>query len=54
MQVKALNQKRQRYETPKVEVIAIEPQGILCTSGGAAAYAGGGTETMNLTDVNWP
>ena len=46
---------RRSYETPKVEVIVIEPQGILCASGGVAAtYAGGGTESMNLTDVNWP
>lgn len=46
---------RQSYETPQVEVIEIEPQGILCASGGAAAsYASGGTESMNLTDVNWP
>ena len=44
---------RRSYETPKVEVIEIEPQGILCASGDAAGY-GGGTETMNLTDVNWP
>lgn len=43
------------YEAPHVEVIEIEPQGILCASGGVAAtYAGGGTESMNLTDVNWP
>ena len=55
MQVKALNKKRQRYEAPKAEIIEIEPQGILCASGGvAASYAGGGTESMNLTDVNWP
>ena len=39
------------YEAPKAEIIEIEPQGILCASGG---YAGGGTESMNLTDVNWP
>ena len=46
---------RRSYEAPQVEVIAIEPQGILCASGGATAtYAGGGTESMNLTDVNWP
>lgn len=45
---------RKRYEAPHVEVIEIEPQGILCVSGGAAAYAGGGTESMNLTNVNWP
>ena len=43
------------YEAPKAEVIEIELQGILCASGGASAtYAGGGTESMNLTDVNWP
>jgi len=46
---------RKRYEAPHVEVIEIEFQGILCASGGAAAsYASGGTESMNLTDVNWP
>ena len=39
-----------RYETPKVEVIEIEPQGILCASGGAvtSAGAGGGTTNMNV------
>lgn len=47
--------KRQRYETPKVEVIEIKLQGILCASGGVAAtYASGRTESMNLTDVNRP
>ena len=53
MQAKAVNKKG--YEAPKAEIIEIEPQGILCASGGVAAtYAGGGTESMNLTDVNWP
>ncbi len=53
MQVKAVNKKG--YEAPKAEIIEIEPQGILCASSGvAASYAGGGTESMNLTDVNWP
>ena len=53
MQANALNKKG--YEAPKAEIIEIEPQGILCASGGVAAtYAGGGTESMNLTDVNWP
>ena len=42
-----------RYEAPQVEVIAIEPQGILCASGDAAGY-GGGTETMNMTNIKWP
>lgn len=46
---------RRTYEAPQMEIIVIEPQGILCASGGAAAsYADGGTESMNLTDVNWP
>lgn len=44
-----------RYEAPQVEVIEIEYQGVLCASGGvAASYAGGGTESMNMADVNWP
>ena len=38
-----------------MEVIAIETQSVLCASGGApATTADGGTESMNLTDVNWP
>jgi hypothetical protein len=43
---------RRNYEAPKVEVIAIESQGILCAS--AEGGSRGGTETMNLTEVNWP
>lgn len=35
------------YETPYVEVIEIEPQGMLCASGDAATNAGGGTTNMN-------
>lgn len=55
MQRNALNQKRKVYDAPFVEIIEIEPQGILCASGGVAAtYAGGGTESMTMTDVNWP
>lgn len=46
------SQKRQGYEAPRVEVIAIESQGILCAS--AEGGSRGGTETMNLTEVNWP
>ena len=41
-----------RYEAPKAEVIVIETQGILCAS--AEVGSRGGTESMNLTDVNWP
>jgi len=37
--------KGQRYEAPKAEIIAIESQGVLCTSGGSAP--GAGTNTMN-------
>ena len=43
-----------RYETPQVEVIEIEPQGMLCASGGVATNAGGGTESMNMVDISWP
>ena len=41
-----------RYEAPKAEIIEIETQGILCAS--AEVGSRGGTESMNLTDVNWP
>ena len=55
MHVKAFSLNMRRpYEAPAVEVIVIETQGVLCSSGGAATSTGGGTESMNLTDVNWP
>ena len=41
-----------RYEAPKAEVIEIETQGILCAS--AEGGTRGGTESMNMTNVNWP
>lgn len=44
--------KRQGYEAPKTEAIAMETQGILCSS--AEGGTRGGTETMNMTEVNWP
>lgn len=44
--------KRQGYEAPQAEVIVLETQGILCAS--AEGGTRGGTENMNLTDVNWP
>ena len=43
-----------RYEAPQAEIIEIEPQGILCASGGVATNAGGGTETMNMVEIDWP
>ena len=43
-----------RYEAPQVEIIEIEPQGILCASGGVATNAGGGTESMNMVEIDWP
>lgn len=52
MQQKASSPKGRTYEAPRVEVIAIEPQGILCAS--AEGGTRGGTESMNLTDVSWP
>ena len=42
------------YEAPQMEVIEIEPQGILCASGGVATNAGGGTESMNMVEIDWP
>lgn len=45
------NLKRKTYEAPKVEIIEIETQGILCSS---ADGTRGGTESMNMTDINWP
>ncbi len=44
--------KRQGYVAPLVEVIEMETQGILCAS--AESGTRGGTENMNLTEVNWP
>ncbi len=43
-----------RYEAPQAEVIAIESQSVLCASGGAATNAGGGTESMNMVEIDWP
>jgi hypothetical protein len=43
-----------RYESPQVEVIEIEPQSLLCASGGVATNAGGGTESMNMVEIDWP
>ena len=44
--------KQKVYEAPMAEVIVIESQGVLCAS--VADGSKGGTESMNLTDVNWP
>ena len=44
--------KRQGYEAPQAEIIAVETQGILCTSAGGGTR--GGIESMNMTNVNWP
>ena len=43
---------RQNYETPKMEVIVLETYGIMCSSAGDGTR--GGTESLNLTNVNWP
>ena len=43
-----------RYEAPQVEVIEIETQSVLCASGGAVTNMGGGTETMNMVEIDWP
>ena len=43
-----------RYEAPQAEIIEIEPQGMLCTSGGAVTNMGGGTESMTMVELDWP
>ena len=44
-----------RYESPQAEVIAIETRSVLCGSGGAVVTnANGGTETMNMVEIDWP
>ena len=43
-----------RYEAPQAEIIEIKPQGVLCASGGAVTNMGGGTETMNMVEIDWP
>jgi hypothetical protein len=48
--MKTTNQKD--YESPMTEIIAIEFQGVLCASGGAAFSTGGGTTNMNIQDGN--
>lgn len=40
------------YAAPKVEIVEIETQCVLCASG--VGGTSGGTESMNMTDVNWP
>ncbi len=44
--------KQKVYEAPQAEVIGVETQGILCAS--AEGGSRGGTESMNLTNVDWP
>ena len=43
-----MKETNKRYETPKVEVIEIEPQGILCASGGGDDATGFGAGTTNM------
>ena len=50
MQKQLLNLKRQGYEAPKSEIITIETQCVLCASAPGVRT----TESMNLTDINWP
>ena len=42
------------YEAPQAEIIEIETQSVLCASGGPATNAGGGTESMTMTTIDWP
>ena len=44
------------YEAPQVEVIAIESQSVLCSSGGAATVTSGNGGTMDMnysTGYGW-
>ena len=46
---------RQNYEVPKVEVIEIEPQGVLCVSGDAASssFTGSGGVHFGSDGGSW-
>ena len=37
------------YEPPKVEVVVVEPQGVLCGSGSGPAKTGGTTENLDIS-----
>lgn len=43
---------RKGYEAPRAEVVAMENQGVLCSS--AEGGTRGGTESMNMTEIDWP
>ena len=43
-----------RYEAPQAEIIEIETRSVLCASGGVTTSAGGGTESMTMTTIDWP
>ena len=43
--------KGQIYEAPKAVIIEVETQGILCSS---VHGTRGGTESMDMTNINWP
>ena len=47
--------KQKVYEAPKSEVIEIEPQGVLCVSGGAASssFTGNGGVHFGSDGGNW-
>jgi len=40
---------KQAYVTPKVEVIVIEPQGVICGSG----IQGNSTEAVGIGEFEW-
>ena len=43
------------YEAPQAEIIEIESESVLCASAPAASTnAGGGTESMNMVEIDWP
>ena len=42
-----------RYEAPKAEVIAIESQGVLCTSAPGPSTTGNGGIQFNTTGGGW-
>ena len=40
-----------RYEAPQVEVIEIETQSVLCSSGGPVTRKGAGTTPMTMVEI---
>ncbi len=52
MHKQSFSPKGRTYEAPKMGIVVVESQGILCASGEGGTR--GCIESMNMTDVNWP